>query len=301
MKKIERLLNLISALLATEKPLSRHTIRERIPGAYSENDESFRRTFERDKDELRALGIPIHLEQIPATDPPLDGYRIRQSDYEADHPVLDSEEIAALHLASNLVHLEGDDLDSPFYKMGGVLQGKAPTLSEIPSESLIEVCMQALIEHLTIFFNYKNERREVNPDRLVFSGSKWYLVAYDKNRQNIRHFRLDRIEGEIELTSEKFEPSDKVSEIIQEPPWRFGEEEKLIELKINKSHAAWALEVIGTKAVYEELADGSIILHEVVRDWEIFRTFVFSFLDAAEILKPIECRKAIIDWLESIQ
>ena len=59
MKKIERLLNLVSALLDAEKPLSRQSIRERIPGAYSENDESFRRTFERDKDELRALGIPI--------------------------------------------------------------------------------------------------------------------------------------------------------------------------------------------------------------------------------------------------
>ena len=125
--------------LATEKPLSRHTIRERIPGAYSENDESFRRTFERDKDELRALGLPISVERIPGTDPPLEGYRIHQSEYEADHPLLDPEEIAALHLASNLVHLEGDDLDSPFYKMGGVLQGKATTLSEIPSESLIEV------------------------------------------------------------------------------------------------------------------------------------------------------------------
>ena len=108
MKKIERLLNLNSALLSTERPLSRHDIRERIPGAYAENDESFRRTFERDKNELKTLGLPISMERIPGTDPPLDGYRIRQSDYEANHPVLDAEEIAALHLASNLIHLQGD-------------------------------------------------------------------------------------------------------------------------------------------------------------------------------------------------
>ena len=93
MRKIERLLNLISALLATEKPLSRHQIRERIPGAYTESDESFRRSFERDKDELRALGIPISLERIPGTDPPLDGYRILKSDYEANHPFLEEDEI----------------------------------------------------------------------------------------------------------------------------------------------------------------------------------------------------------------
>ena len=301
MKKIERLLNLISALLSTEKPLSRHEIRERIPGAYAESNESFRRTFERDKDELRALGLPISLERIPGTDPPLEGYRIHKSDYEADHPLLDPEEIAALHLASNLIHLQDDDIDSPFYKMGGVLRDKASVISEIPNETLLDVCLHALIERSTILFTYKNVRREVNPIRVVFSGSNWYLIAYDKDRQDVRHFRLDRIEGEIELTFEKFTSHTEVSEISQEPPWRFGEEEKLVELKIHKSHAAWALEIIGERAVYEELPDGSIVLHEVVRDWKIFRSFVFSFLDSAEVMKPPESRKAIIHWLESMQ
>ena len=301
MKKIERLLNLISALLATERPLSRHEIRERIPGAYAENDESFRRAFERDKDELRALGLPISLERVPGTDPPLEGYLIRQSDYEANHPALDAEEIAALHLASNLIRLQGDDIDSPFYKMGGVLRDKAPAMSEIPRETRIDTCMHALIERLTILFSYKNERREVNPVRLVFSGGNWYLIAYDKDRQDIRHFRIDRIEGEIELTIEKFEPYTEVSEIVQEPPWRFGEEEKLVELKIHKSHAAWALETVGERVLYEELSDGSIILREVVRDWKIFRSFLFSFLGSAEVMKPPESRKAIVDWLESMK
>ena len=234
-------------------------------------------------------------------DPPSEGYRIHQSEYEADHPLLDPEEIAALHLASNLIHLQDDDIDSPFYKMGGVLRDKTSTLGEIPNERLIDVCLNALIERSTITFTYKNEKREVNPIRVVFSGSNWYLIAYDKDRLDIRHFRLDRIEGEIELTLEKFTPHTEVSEISQEPPWRFGEEERLVELKIDKSHTAWALEVIGETAVYKELPDGSIILHEVVRDWKIFRSFIFSFLDSAEVLKPPESRKAIIHWLESMQ
>jgi len=298
MKKIERLLNLIAALLATEKPLSRHEIRKRIPGAYADSDEAFRRTFERDKDDLRALGLPLSLKRIPGTDPPLDGYRILRSDYEADHPILDAEEIAALHLASNLIHLTGDDVDSPFYKMGGVMQEKPPSLIEIPSETLIETCVNAILERLTILFSYKNEMRKVNPQRVVFSGGKWYLIAYDNGRQNIRHFRIDRIEGEIELTSEKYESNYEVSEIVQEPPWRFGEEEKLVELKIDETHAAWTLETLGESAMYEKLDDGSIILRETVRDWKIFCTFIFSFLNAAEVLKPPECREAIIDWLE---
>ena len=301
MKKIERLLNLISALLSTERPLSRHEIRDRIPGAYAESDESFRRTFERDKDELRELGLPISLERIPGTDPPLEGYRIHPSDYEADHPILEADEIAALHLASNLIQMQGDDLDASFYKMGGVVRDKEPSLSEIPREPLIDVCMGALIERLVILFTYKNELREVDPVRVVFSGGNWYLIAYDKDREGLRHFRVDRIQGEIELSSKKFEPHEELSEISQEPPWRFGEEENFIQLKIAKSHASWALELIGESVVYDELPDGSIVLHEVVRDWDIFRSFVFSFHDSAEVLAPPESRRALIDWLELMQ
>ena len=65
MKKLERLLDLVALLLETERPLTRHEIRDALPpGAYAEDDESFRRTFERDKDELRELGLPIVLEAV---------------------------------------------------------------------------------------------------------------------------------------------------------------------------------------------------------------------------------------------
>ena len=300
MRKIERLLNLISALLATEKPLSRHQIRERIPGAYTESDESFRRSFERDKDELRALGIPISLERIPGTDPPLDGYRILKSDYEANHPFLEEDEIAALHLASNLIQFSEEDTDSPFYKMGGVLQEKKSAISEIPTESSHQTIIEALAEHSTILFAYKNEKREVDPYRLVFSQGNWYLIAYDRGREDIRHFRVDRIEGKIEITSKKFELSDDLFEILQEPAWRFGEEEKIVKFKVQNSHATWALEILGDKNKIEKLSDGSIIFTELVRDWGKFMIFVFSFLDAAEVLEPPEARAAIIDWLEAL-
>ena len=56
MDKLERLLNLTAALLNTERPLSAGELRERIPGAYSEDLIAFRRMFERDKADLRAIG-----------------------------------------------------------------------------------------------------------------------------------------------------------------------------------------------------------------------------------------------------
>ena len=69
-------------------------------GAYADSEEAFRRTFERDKDELRALGLPLVVELVPGTDPPIDGYRIYRDQYEAQSPEFDADELAALHLAS---------------------------------------------------------------------------------------------------------------------------------------------------------------------------------------------------------
>ena len=68
---------------------------------------NFRRAFERDKDELRRIGIPIdtvtaqHHEQLVAA------YTIRKEAYDLPDPKLTPEELAALHLAATSVRLEG--------------------------------------------------------------------------------------------------------------------------------------------------------------------------------------------------
>ena len=69
MAKLERLLNLTAALLETERPLTADDIHKRIEG-YPPAHASFHRAFERDKDDLREMGIPISLIAIPGSDPP---------------------------------------------------------------------------------------------------------------------------------------------------------------------------------------------------------------------------------------
>src|SRR5258706_572554 len=76
MTKLERLLNLIAALIHTVVPMTADEIREEVEGYGGTNDASFHRAFERDKDELRAMGVPISVGFVPGTDPPLTGYRI---------------------------------------------------------------------------------------------------------------------------------------------------------------------------------------------------------------------------------
>ena len=80
MDKLERLMTLTATLLTANRPLTSDELRRRI-GGYPENRNSFRRAFERDKDDLREMGIPLEVEEIFASDPPALGYRIRRDDY----------------------------------------------------------------------------------------------------------------------------------------------------------------------------------------------------------------------------
>src|SRR5687768_71001 len=99
--KLERLLNLTAALLETPRPLSAQEIRERL-GSYPDGRDAFHRAFERDKDDLREMGVPLEVATVPGTDPPVDGYRIPKDRYYLRDPGLDADELAALHLAASI-------------------------------------------------------------------------------------------------------------------------------------------------------------------------------------------------------
>src|SRR4051812_10451892 len=120
MDKLERLLNLISELLETRRPLTAEELRERVPG-YPEAKASFRRAFERDKDELREMGVPLVLEPIEGVDPPTDGYRIDRSRYYLRDPGFEPDELEALHLAATTVRLDGVEGADALWKLGGVV------------------------------------------------------------------------------------------------------------------------------------------------------------------------------------
>ena len=79
--KVERLMNLVIALLSTDGYLPAERIRRNVAGyAESPSDEAFSRMFERDKNELRDLGIPLETGRVSALDP-IEGYRINRDAY----------------------------------------------------------------------------------------------------------------------------------------------------------------------------------------------------------------------------
>ena len=99
-RKTERLLGLVVCLLSTSRYLSADQVRAAVPG-YPEQDDLFKRMFERDKEDLRELGVPLETGlNHPFDDDP--GYRIRQQAYELPELRLEADEAAVLGLAARV-------------------------------------------------------------------------------------------------------------------------------------------------------------------------------------------------------
>src|ERR1700734_3699298 len=98
-RKTERLLSLVVCLLSAGKYLTASQIREAVPG-YPESFDAFKRMFERDKDELRELGIPLET-GVNGSDEE-SGYRISRQAYELPEIRLEPDEAAGLGLAARV-------------------------------------------------------------------------------------------------------------------------------------------------------------------------------------------------------
>jgi proteasome accessory factor B len=301
--KLERLLNLVAALLDTAVPLSAEQIGARIE-SYPEPGPSFRRAFERDKDDLREMGIPIRVEEIPGSDPPLTGYRILRQEYAGQVPDLTPDELAALHVASNLVRVQGPAADDALRKLGGVSLAPATgaPIAAIPSDPRLAPLFQAATELALVSFRYHGTDRTVEPHRLSFTRGQWYLAAFDRTRGGDRLFRVDRIEGDVVVGAPRaFTRPATVGSDPRVRAWELGDADVVnARILVDSDQALWAVHAAGQHAVIEERPDGSIVLELEVRKPNAFRSFVLAFLEHAEVLEPAELRADIVRWLEAL-
>ena len=315
--KLERLMNLTAALLDAERPLTADDISERVAG-YASAKEAFRRTFERDKDELRQLGIPIAMATIPGTYPEEQGYRIDRDAYELPDPGLAPDELAALRLALQAVRVgeQSGDGSEALWKLGGVVPagdvgaigagGDDSAVASLPPDPSLVPLFSAVLERRVARFAYTSSAgsadREVEPWRLEYRRGRWYLTAFDRDRGEERNFRLDRILGAVGLDA----PSTATGPTPAGPaepdqPWAFGDGEAVIAvLLVDGAHARLALDQLGQDSVIELRPDGTTTFAVPVTSWPAFRSFVLSFLDHAEILEPADLRADLVAWLEDI-
>lgn len=210
-RKTERLVNLTIALLATKRYLTKSEIFRSVDG-YEGSAETKERMFERDKDDLRGLGIEI---EVGSFDPLFEdepGYRIQPERYQFQLSGLDATDVAVLSLAAQA--WRGAALDtsalSALVKLSSI--GIEADLTELPAlapqvtnsfESL-DVITQALSVHKPLSFNYRNvdlstSLRKIAPYATGSSHGFWYVAGLDIEKSALRMFRLDRIVGEVTL------------------------------------------------------------------------------------------------------
>lgn len=213
--KVERLMNLVICLLSTRQFLTADWIRESVAGYDdSTSHDAFSRMFERDKNELRDLGVPLETGTATRSGG-VEGYRINRDAYELPEIDLTSEESAAVAVAVKL--WESPELTSA--AQSALLKLRAAGIQVDQSESAASVTalpartrgsepalgslLAAIDAGKSVRFEHRPSlsepftTRTVQPWGVVTFRGRWYLVGHDVDRDDTRTFRLSRIGDEV--------------------------------------------------------------------------------------------------------
>jgi proteasome accessory factor B len=303
--RLERLVNLTATLLETRRFLTLDELAERIEPRYPDDLAARRRAFERDKDALRELGIPIRVDSAdgPGGTP---GYRIHPDDYYLADLGLSDDELAALHVAATAVHLGEEDARDGLRKLGG-LSGPAAgaSVARMPISPVLADVFAAIAARATVTFSYRGATRLLDPYGVVARWGHWYVVGHDRDRDAPRAFRADRIEGAVTAgPAGAFEPPADLDagSYLRDDPLRYGEEPPLEALVlVDAPRAAWVVAQLGDEAVRERRDDGSVVVALSVVNREAFRVFVLELRDHATVLGPAVLRDELVAWLTAIE
>lgn len=296
---LERLLNLLAFLLTAGRAVTADEIRQTVAGYHQDTDEAFRRMFERDKDLLRRMGVPLDLVP-PAGERTEAAYRIDPASYAVADPGLTEEERAALWFASQVVRIGGAPAGGEsLLKLGGVVAEQAfePLSADLGAQTeVLADLYEGVSTGRQVRFGYGGRTRTVAPHGLGHRRGHWYLVAVTDD--GTRVFRVDRM-VDVEVTDRPFErdPGVSVAAELESQPWEAGTDEVVRStVKVDASLAWWAERRLGRSAATRRTEpDGSLVVTLDVSNPEAFVGWVLGFGPSAEILEPAELRSLMVD------
>jgi proteasome accessory factor B len=303
-RRIERLINLIAALLESDRPMTAEQIRDEIAGYESSTAEAFRRAFERDKSDLKAMGIPLETRddlygESPAYTIPKNRYYLPQLDLEED-------ELAALRIAADALLGAGEEAEAGVMKLavgaedtpwGGVrLAWNADVAA---AEPVLARLYEAVSDKVTVSFAYlsggsdKSKTRTVEPYGILHRRGHWYVVGRDRDVAEIRTFKVGRIEGSLELGTETFDvpPDFEVSRHV------VGEETtETATVRFSERVAWWAAQVYPSERV-RAAPGGAVDVEMPATSIDALISFVLWWGTEAQILSPPAARAALVTRL----
>lgn len=292
--KINRLFEIIY-LLMTHETITSNMLADKF--------EVSTRTIYRDVETLAEAGIPIYMSKGKGG-----GISILPS-FVLDKTVLTDKEKENILVSLNAfkeVDLENDD--TILKKIGGFFGDAYTDWIEIEfshwynclEEPLtFQKLKKAILSRKCVCFNYSNAKglqsnREVEPLKLCFKGSAWYLYSFCKNKRDFRFFKLRRIKELkiINKNSTHLAPSK-----VLKSENTFNEECFNLKMKISSE---FAYRVYEEFKHYKKLDDGSFIaeIDFPKKEWVFY--YVASFGADCEVLEPKEIRDKVRDNLKKM-
>lgn len=210
--KSERLLNLLIMLLVQRHYVAKDRIRSIL---YPDSTpDAFEKMFERDKEELRSLGVPIEVGNMDAYFDDEPGYRIRPDELALPDVELTADEAAVIGLATRVwEHARLAEATTEAVRkltaLGVPLDVSALEIAQprlTAEEPSFDVFWEAVQDRTAVEFAYRRPgqeaptKRHLQPWGVVRYSGRWYAVGLDTDRGEERVFRLSRVEGAARRT-----------------------------------------------------------------------------------------------------
>src|ERR1700742_57037 len=317
-RKTERLLSLVVCLLSTRRYLTAEQIRQAVAG-YPDQSEAFKRMFERDKEELRELGIPLETGPISPLDGEDLGYRVQRQAYELPELVLEPDEAAVLGLAARVWHnaeLAGAAAGALLkLRAAGIdtedigpdtRQGIEPRVHT--TEPAFGPLWEAVRDRRPVTFSYRAagrsdpQRRELEPRGVVNRHGRWYVAGWDRGRDAIRVFRLGRIACAVKFCGPVgrviVPEGTDVRELVRDSDSAPAQEHTAL-LRVRTAGGV-GLRRHAVSVQPDESAPGWDLVPTRFADLGWFADYAASFGPDAVVLDPPDLREAVIRRLKGL-
>lgn len=312
MRRIERLINLVAALLETSRPMTADDIRHNIAGyADAASFDAFRRMFERDKESLRAIGIPLEVVTTDVWDDTPDGYIIPKARYYLPDIDFEPDEVAALRIAAEALLGGADQAEAGLMKLS-LDTSSAPWSgpravwgADLAVEgSVLGPLYSAVIDRAPLSFDYGSARsdevrtREVEGYGLLHRWGHWYLVGRDRGDGVVKSFKVARLASSPIRGDGSYEIPDDfdASQHLAGKTFEIGDDLQTATVRFD-ADTRWWLEQNMPDAETDQGPDGSLDVKVPVANVDALVSWLLGFGAGVELIAPAEARVHLVRHL----
>jgi len=293
--KFERLMNLVAFLLASPEPVPFAVIRKLVVG-YSDlaREDAVEKRFDRDKKELREIGIPV--EYVQSDEQGRDGYYIPREQYFHTELDLDEDEAAVLVMLANSARGGNDAIssnlrsallkmaiDSPLQEevANAIAQRRVHSFTRGKRDRAVldnlDRLVGAVAGRRVVKFRYRKgdskkvTERLVHPYGLGYREGEWYLVGEDQEKRALRQFKVVRIQGAVQAKKGRgpafrMPPGFDIEQHIERPPWEYAPgRAEVAEIRFHRDVAWMVAENLVPGQQFDFRQDGGGVLRLKVR------------------------------------